>query len=171
MAIHRKFTEWGRRIDIGIGEVYCPECQGKGTKFKSNSNGNWTIKTPCGFCKGYGKTDWIQIATNEPRDSPPVGEYINYLKNNLAEFGAQCIAKEIDKEILKSLSTYGQAKTHVHYEMMKQFAKTAKVTVVTARQAQRTVLLDAAAIVTAGGLMTGLIGSSKDRSIKISLTS
>jgi len=75
MAIHRKYTDWGDRIEIGEGEMYCPECEGKGCKFGTISNGRYKITTKilCGFCQGYGKTDWIQVATNEPRVSPLQG--------------------------------------------------------------------------------------------------
>jgi len=159
MAIYRKFTEWGRRINIGQGESYCPECKGKGCKFGTILNGNYksTIKTPCGFCQGYGKTDWIQTATNEPRVSPPPGEYINYLKNSFAEFAALWIEKEIDNEILKSLLTSGRVTNLVRYEMMKQFAMTVGVTVVTASQVQQTVLLDVAGNAMVKALTTGSI--------------
>ena len=143
MAIHRKYTVWGRQIDIGEGEVYCPECKGKGCKFGTISDGNYksTIKTPCGFCQGYGKSDWIQIATNEPRVSPPPGEYMKYLKNNFAEFAALWITKEIDKEILDSLITSGRIMQLVSYEILKEYAKNAGVAVVTATQMVNPVLL------------------------------
>ena len=85
MAIHRKFTEWGRRIEIGKGDMYCPKCQGRGCKLATIKIGNYksTIKTPCGFCQGYGKSDWIQTATNEPRvQGPPGNLFYNHLQNH-----------------------------------------------------------------------------------------
>ncbi len=119
MAIHRKYTEWGRLIDIGEGEAYCPKCNGKGCKLKtgttSNDGYNAIIKMPCGFCQGYGKTDWIQMATNEPRITPPE-ESLDYLKNNLSfnrlnfmEFAALYLAKQIDKEIIKTHGNISKA--------------------------------------------------------------
>lgn len=135
MAIYRKYTEWGRLIDIGEGETYCPKCNGKGCKIGTISNGA-IIKIPCGFCQGYGKTDWIQTATNEPRIAPAPEEYINHLQNNFMEFTSLWLAKRIDKEILDSLTTSGQARSLMSYDLMKRYAMSAKATVVTATQAK-----------------------------------
>lgn len=140
MAIYRKYTDWGRRIDIEKGEVYCPQCQGRGCKLATIKNGSYksTIKNPCGFCQGYGKADWVQIATNEPRIDPPPGNmYIEYLKNHFSEYAAICIAREIDKEILNSLLISGQVATRMFYGMMKNYAKSVGVAVVTANQIKR----------------------------------
>ena len=139
MAIYRKYTEWGRRISIGKGETYCPKCNGRGCKIAAIKNGSYksTIKSPCGFCRGYGKADWIQIATNQPRVDPPPGNlYFDYLKNHFEEYAATWIAKEIDKEIINSLITSGQVATRIFYRMMKNYAKSARVVVVTANQSQ-----------------------------------
>lgn len=137
MAIYRKYTEWGRRINIGDGETYCPKCLGRGSMFGIISNGflKTTIKTPCGFCQGWGKADWIQIAADRYAVLPPPGEYISYLKDNFAEFAALWIRKEIDKDILSSLKTSGtELHLRISYEILKQYAKNAGVTVVTTTQ-------------------------------------
>ena len=39
MTIYRKYTEWGRRINIEKGETYCPKCDGRGCMFGSTSVG------------------------------------------------------------------------------------------------------------------------------------
>lgn len=133
MKIYRKYTVWGRRINIGKGEMYCPRCNGRGCMFGTISTGS--LKTPCGFCQGDGKTDWIQIATNEPKIQPPPQEYINYLKNNFEEYVALCLTKDIDNEIMNSLITSGMEVTAISLKMMKEYAKSVGDVVVTANQA------------------------------------
>jgi len=76
-------------------------------------------KTPCGFCRGDGKTDWIQIETNEPKIQQLPREYTNYLNKNIEEYMALCIAQEIDTEILKSLITSGMEPKGMCLQMMK----------------------------------------------------
>lgn len=132
MKIYRKFTLWGRRIIIEEGEMYCPKCNGRGCMFGKSPAG--IIKIPCGFCRGYGKADWIQVATNEPKMQPPPGEYINYLNNNLEEQAAIWLANEIDNEILNSLITSGMEPKDFILKMMKEYAKSVGVVVVTAKQ-------------------------------------
>ena len=158
MAIYRKYTEWGRHINIGEGETYCPECNGRGCKFGNISIGSGyksTVKIPCGFCQGYGKTDWIQIATNEPRISPPPEQYINYLKNNFAEFAALWITQKIDNDILKSLIISGRESQTLSYNLLKLYAKTAGVVVVTTTQRMPAASLNAVIHAGVEGILTG----------------
>jgi len=159
MAIYRKYTEWGRRISIGKGETYCPKCEGKGCKFGTISTGSikTIMKIPCGFCQGWGKADWIQIATDRPAVLPPPGEYINYLKSNFAEYAALWIRTQIDQEILDSLTTSGMLLYRVTYEILKIYAKSAGVTVVTTMQRKAGMaLLKGVIDVGVEGILTGL---------------
>jgi len=160
MAIYRKYTVWGRHIDIGEGETYCPECKGRGCKIRNISSGKYqpTIKTPCGFCQGYGKSDWIQIATNKARVSPPPRQYINYLKNNFMEFAALWIKTKVDQEILDSLITSGRVMQPVRYEILKEYAKHAGDVVVTTTQRMPPVLLRDVMHARAEVILTGSIG-------------
>jgi len=139
--IYRKFTKWGKRIEFDEGERYCPECNGRGCKFGVIRSGSYTqvTKTPCGYCRGCGKTDWIQDATGSPSIAPPPVESIEYMKNNIGAFAALWLRDSIDKEILDSLTTSGLGANLIHYEMMKLVAKDAGVVVVTASQVKRSV--------------------------------
>jgi len=51
MTIYRKYTEWGRRINIEKGETYCPKCDGRGCMFGSTSVGG-VIKLLVVFVEG-----------------------------------------------------------------------------------------------------------------------
>ncbi len=162
--IYRKYTDYGRRIDIDIGETYCPECQGRGSKFATISTGVYrqVIRTPCGYCQGYGKTDWIQNATGEPKVGPPIMDF-NYLQNQFVEHAAECLRKEIDQRILDSLITFGRVANRIFYEMMKNLAKNAGVAVVTAKQSQAMDLFKCVPDVTERVIS---IGSKKQKELK-----
>jgi len=132
MTIYRKYTEWGNRINIGKGEAYCPRCNGRGCVYNPSAG---RIKIPCGFCRGHGKVDWIQIAINEPTIQSYPQAYINYIKNNFfEEYAALWLAKDIDKEIMNSLITFGMEPVNTFFKVMKVYAKIVKVVVVTGKQ-------------------------------------
>ena len=174
MAIYRKHTLLGRKLEFEEGERHCPECGGRGSKIGGIKSGNYTlaVKTVCGYCQGCGKTDWIQDATGIPRVDPPPEESIQYMKDNLGAFAALWLRKEIDKEIINSLITSGLGASAIHYEMMKQLAKNVGVAVVTASQINPKVSLGAAhpAMVRVSG--TGLIGLEvSERSMRNTLIS
>ena len=120
-----------RELDESLGEIICPECEGRGTIWNGHIQ---TATTYCTKCWGKGKLDWIEQAVGvKPPDygssgawgtsgssgamgtsgavgtsgtSGPDGDMFSFNDSLLDKFAdemAQNLANEIDDEILSEI--------------------------------------------------------------------